>query len=57
MNKKPDCPRVKRDGRCSPGAWHCPLCKQWHYLKRNPVRRGTVRAKRNGDPVDWSQIW
>lgn len=46
------CPREQRDGRSGPGAWLCPLCKHWHYLKRNPVRRGTIRAKRNGDPVE-----
>ncbi|HSX23211.1 MAG TPA: hypothetical protein VLE97_10610 [Gaiellaceae bacterium] len=58
MRKKAGaCPREKRDGRSSPGAWRCPICKHWHYLKRNPVRRGTVPSKRNGDPVDWSKLW
>jgi hypothetical protein len=36
------CPGEKRDGRCSPGAWLCRLCKRWHYLERRPVRRGTA---------------
>jgi len=52
-----ECPRMQRDGRCCPGAWLCRICKQWHYLRRNPVRRGTVHAKRNGDPVDWSLLF
>jgi len=51
------CPWEKRDGRCCPGAWLCRHCGNWHYLKRNPVRRGTVRAKRNGDPIDWKLLW
>lgn len=37
------CPGIKRDGRCSPGAWLCRFCKRWHYLKLRPVRHGTVR--------------
>lgn len=44
------CPGMMRDGRCSPGAWLCRLCKRWHYLKRSPVRRGNLSDKRNGSP-------
>lgn len=51
------CPREKRDGRSSPGAWRCALCGQWHYLRRKPVRRGTVRSKPSGDPIDWKLLW
>ena len=40
------CPGMQRDGRCCPGAWLCRICKQWHYLKRCPVRRGTARTMR-----------
>ncbi len=42
------CLGIQRDGRCAPGAWLCALCDRWHYLKRNPVRRGTLVRK--GDP-------
>jgi len=52
------CPGMMRDGRCSPGAWLCRLCGRWHYLKRNPVRRGTLPRKRNGDPsfAEWDWL-
>ena len=54
----PQCPRVSRDGRCCPGAWLCPLCQRWHYLKRNPVRRGTLPGKRGRAPIyaGWDKL-
>lgn len=51
---KESCPGAKKDGRGSPSAWLCRSCGRWHYLKRSPVRRGTLPTKRNGS-ADFSR--
>jgi hypothetical protein len=34
------------DGRTHAGAWLCRHCGSWHWMGRNPVRRGTSRTLR-----------